>query len=638
MLTSTVALTACTDEFNENRPQTTSQLKVDVRVQPTSRAMVTGTALPDGKQIGVTVTNTKGEAYDGITMYTNVPFTAETGTDGQVWNPAIPIMLSGTEGMMHAYYPYKNEDYTAMPVKVAEQDDWMVAEQPYTVNDANPGVSITLKHVQTAINVNVQRDQAYTGEGKVTELAITSDGLASEAELDTRTGTFSAFDGTGEPISVITSPFQLTAESSTQENPHMFIPASTEKQNFTVTATIDGQQYEHEVTMSEPFAQGKVYKLNVKITSTGLKVDDAVILQDWDVFDEFDEVTMEPGKDVQGTDYSEWVQLTYKVEDASQPVELFDYFYDEWEDEDTGETVIEESGLDLELIDKMSIEGVGEITPTHQYTFPSTGEHTVYVKFKDMTTIPEYAFDDCVIKKKIGYDDEEDEPIYQVIGGLISVTIPNSVQTIGDGAFVDCTGLTEVTIPNSVTTIGNLAFSGCTGITEVTIGSGVQTIGDNAFYYCTALTEVTIGNSVQTIRDNAFCYCYGLTSVTIPNSVTNIGEDAFGFCKGLTEIAIPNSVKTIGYAAFEYCKGLTEVTIGNSVTSIGDCAFYECSNLAKITSLATTAPEIEEYTFCDIKTNGILYVPTGATGYDIWMQTDDCYLGYYNWTCQEITE
>ena len=75
-----------------------------------------------------------------------------------------------------------------------------------------------------------------------------------------------------------------------------------------------------------------------------------------------------------------------------------------------------------------------------------------------------------------------------------------------------------------------------------------------------------------------------------------------------------------------------EVIIPNSVQTIGEGAFRDCSNLAKITSLATAAPEIEEYTFCDIKTNGTLYVPEGSTGYDTWMQTGNYYLGLYNWT------
>ncbi|MDE5786988.1 MAG: leucine-rich repeat domain-containing protein [Bacteroidaceae bacterium] len=98
---------------------------------------------------------------------------------------------------------------------------------------------------------------------------------------------------------------------------------------------------------------------------------------------------------------------------------------------------------------------------------------------------------------------------------LTSVTIPNSVITIGEEAFADCTGLTAITIPNSVTEIGYGAFSDCTGLTSVTIGNGVTEIGSSTFSGCTALTSITIPNSVTTIGGGAFSGCTGLTSILI---------------------------------------------------------------------------------------------------------------------------
>ena len=77
---------------------------------------------------------------------------------------------------------------------------------------------------------------------------------------------------------------------------------------------------------------------------------------------------------------------------------------------------------------------------------------------------------------------------FHYCSGLTSVTIPNSVTTIGYGAFYYCSGLTSVTIPNSVTTIGEYAFSHCSGLTSVTIGNSVKKIGDNAFYNCSVRT------------------------------------------------------------------------------------------------------------------------------------------------------
>ena len=163
--------------------------------------------------------------------------------------------------------------------------------------------------------------------------------------------------------------------------------------------------------------------------------------------------------------------------------------------------------------------------------------------------------------------------------GLTSVTIGNSVTTIGSNAFSSCTSLTSVTLnSNSIvsknyTTSSNIKSIFGSQVTEYIIGDSVTSIGDYAFYQCTGLTNVTIGNSVTTIGRSAFNHCIGLTSITIPNSVTTIGDYAFRNCSNLTSITIPNSVTSIGQYAFSNCTGLTSVTIGNSVTEIGTSAF-----------------------------------------------------------------
>ena len=218
---------------------------------------------------------------------------------------------------------------------------------------------------------------------------------------------------------------------------------------------------------------------------------------------------------------------------------------------------------------------------------------------KSVTSIGHSAFDGC--------------------RGLTSITIPNSVTSIGDWAFEHCTGLTSInvasgnnyysdnngvlfnkkktelirypegksqtsyTIPNSVTSIGVGAFFDCTGLTSITIPNSVTSIGDGAFEWCTGLTSITIPNSVTSIEGWAFNVCTGLTSITIPNSVKSIGDGAFEYCAGLTSITIPNSVTSIGYRAFYDCTGLTSITLGNSVTSIGYEAFYKCTGLTSIT-------------------------------------------------------
>ena len=176
----------------------------------------------------------------------------------------------------------------------------------------------------------------------------------------------------------------------------------------------------------------------------------------------------------------------------------------------------------------------------------------------------------------------DDSPWYSYRQSITSVAIGNSVTSIGNYAFYQCSGLTSVTIPNSVTSIGERAFQSCSGLTSITIPNSVTSIGENAFYGCSGLTSVTIPNSVTSIGFGAFSGCSGLTSVTIPNSVTSIGGYAFWGCSGLTSVTIPNSVTSIGDYAFQNCSGLTSITIPNSVTSIGNEAFSGCLGLIRV--------------------------------------------------------
>ena len=166
--------------------------------------------------------------------------------------------------------------------------------------------------------------------------------------------------------------------------------------------------------------------------------------------------------------------------------------------------------------------------------------------------------------------------------GLTSVTIPNSVSSIGSWAFSGCSGLTSVTIPDSVTSIGKSAFSGCSGLTSVTIGNSVTSIGIAAFYNCRGLTSVTIPNSVTWIDDGAFDYCSDLTSVTInSNTIASNTYDtsrtlAALFGTQVKEYVFGDGVGSIGSYACYNCKSLTSVTIGNNVTSIGSSVFDGC--------------------------------------------------------------
>ena len=205
-----------------------------------------------------------------------------------------------------------------------------------------------------------------------------------------------------------------------------------------------------------------------------------------------------------------------------------------------------------------------------------------------------------------------------LLAGCKNTVIPNSVTSIGNYAFMGCSGLTSTTIPNSVTSIRDYAFYGCSGLTSITIPNSVTSIGNYAFSSCRGLTSIVVeeGNSNYDSRGNCNAIIKtasnellaGCKNTLIPNSVTSIGNYAFSGCSGLTSITIPNSVTSIENSAFYGCSGLTSITIPNSVTSIGSGAFSSCSGLTSVVVNISSPLTIKSSTFSN-RANATLYVP-----------------------------
>lgn len=216
-------------------------------------------------------------------------------------------------------------------------------------------------------------------------------------------------------------------------------------------------------------------------------------------------------------------------------------------------------------------------------------------KIYDVTSIDEYAFEHCgnltifnvssnnsnySIVDGVLFNKNKTEIVYVPRGIKGTFSIPSSVTSIGNEAFLGRHGLTSISIPEGVISIGTWAFASCSGLTSISISEGVTSIGQYAFSDCRSLTSVSIPKSVTSIGGEAFYDCRRLTSISIPEGVSSIGNEAFSGCSGLTSISIPKSVTSIGQYAFSGCTNL-DVTIDNleENVKVENNAFYGCKSV-----------------------------------------------------------
>ncbi|MDE6550124.1 MAG: leucine-rich repeat protein [Clostridia bacterium] len=242
---------------------------------------------------------------------------------------------------------------------------------------------------------------------------------------------------------------------------------------------------------------------------------------------------------------------------------------------------------------------------------------------KDVTGFGTYTFDRCealeyfevspdntVYSSKDGIIYNKSQTVMSFIPNALSgdVVIPDTVWSIM--SFKYKTNLISVKLPNGLNSIDSSLFEGCTSLKSVTIPDGVKTIGSNAFKNCSALESLTIPDSVTSIARDAFCGCTniinsengilyvgnwvvgndgGVIDVVLPDTIKGIADWAFYGCKTLESIVIPDGVTSIGIWAFYNCSALKTITIPESVTSFNSMAFYNCTKLTDIYYDATKA-------------------------------------------------
>ena len=205
------------------------------------------------------------------------------------------------------------------------------------------------------------------------------------------------------------------------------------------------------------------------------------------------------------------------------------------------------------------------VTYIGEYTFKGCTSLTSVTIGESVSEIGKSAFESCTSLTSVVWN-----AIHCVNFIIPDAPFPNSVTSFTFGEKVehvpaylcyDMSVLASITIPNSVTSIGGDAFSGCSSLTSVTIGESVSEIGNSAFENCTSLTSITIGESVSKIGYSAFSGCSSLTSITIPNNIRSIGDWAFRDCSSLTYIELLYIYIVIPDDALRGCINLTDIYV-----------------------------------------------------------------------------
>lgn len=203
-----------------------------------------------------------------------------------------------------------------------------------------------------------------------------------------------------------------------------------------------------------------------------------------------------------------------------------------------------------------------------------------------VTYILDNAFKDCTSLTDVSIPDgvaHIGKYAFNMCTSLTHIALPDLLISIGDEAFFNCTKLETINIPDGVTAIGIEALAN-TAISSISIPSSVQTLGQGVFCYCSRLKSVTFKAGCQLTVIPVFAFTdSGLASIDIPDSITSIATAAFSRCLSLTSVVIPGSVSSIDKNAFNDCSMLYAASFeGMSAPALGAGVFDGCHASFKI--------------------------------------------------------
>lgn len=230
-----------------------------------------------------------------------------------------------------------------------------------------------------------------------------------------------------------------------------------------------------------------------------------------------------------------------------------------------------------------------------------------------VTTVGQGAFLGCgSIDVSIGSGLKEIPESAFANSGITTIDF-GAITTIGNYAFSNCDGLDgDLVIPDTIISMGSSVFEDCDGIDTLTLGKGLTALPFGAFRSCDDLKSIDVGN-ITVIPSDAFSGCKSLASIDLKN-VTSIEPEAFSGCDSLVELLIPDTVTTIYFNGFGVCKNLESVTLGSGLTELGVDAtipFHGCIGLREITFTGSTVPAIAG-DFTTLTALEVVYVPADS--------------------------
>lgn len=245
----------------------------------------------------------------------------------------------------------------------------------------------------------------------------------------------------------------------------------------------------------------------------------------------------------------------------------------------------DEQGNETEDVDRVNIVVISEgITSIGAKCFFNTRISEVRLP-NSVTTIHERAFNNCTKLTKVSFGNgitDIGDSAFLLCSSLENIELPDSVINIGRKAFQECTSLKTVIIPDNVESIGEQAFAACSSLSSVIFGSSVTEIGSYAFVNCSALKSIVIPDTVTSLGYCAFANCTSVTSVIVGKGIKEITEGAFLGCTKLENVVIPEGVTDIGKGTFKNCSAIVSIAFPSTLTNIGEAAFYNCSSLSKV--------------------------------------------------------